>query len=397
MGTGGTLPFDRRRAEALVMEMMAIPGRSGQEGNVARFITQALRKAGLQASAIRSDSAHRRSPLGGEVGNLIARIPGTVRAPRRMLMAHLDTVPICVGCRPVRRNGRVESADPSTGLGADDRAGAAAVLVAGLEILRHKIPHPPLTLFWPVQEEVGLFGARLATLGLLGRPALAFNFDGGAASKVTIGATGAYRLRFEITGRASHAGVRPEEGVSAIAIAALAIARLHEGGWHGRIEKPAGRGTSNVGVIQGGQATNIVCPSLTIDAEVRSHDAGFRRTLAGEFRQAFEFAAKSVRSSLGRAGQVQVTQRLDYESFVLDESAPCVQIAQAAVRAAGAEPKLAISDGGLDANWMYARGIPTVTLGAGQVDPHTTNESLDLAEFERACRVALYLACGSQV
>ena len=151
------------------MDLMAIRGASGHEGAVAAYITNKLREAGAPASAIRSDNAHKKTPLAGEVGNLIFQLPGTVRGPRRLLMAHMDTVPICVGAKPVRKGKIVRSADPKTGLGADDRSGVAVVLNAALEILRRKLPHPPLVFLWAIQEEVGLHGARYVQSSLLGK------------------------------------------------------------------------------------------------------------------------------------------------------------------------------------------------------------------------------------
>ena len=112
-----------------------------------------------------------------------------------------------------------------------------------------------LTFFFAVQEEVGLMGARFCDVKKLGAPKLCFNWDGGAPEKLTVGATGAYRLFIDVHGIASHAGVAPEKGVSAIAIAALAIADLARGGWHGLIQKGKFSGTSNVGVISGGDAS----------------------------------------------------------------------------------------------------------------------------------------------
>src|SRR5438132_14084317 len=147
---------DLDEALRLVMQLMAIPGLSGDEAAVAAFITERLCEAGAPAAAIRTDRAHRRTPLAGNTGNLVFRLPGTIRGPRRLLMAHMDTVPVCLGSRPLLDNGYVRSADPKTGLGADDRAGAAVVLSAALAILRNKLPHPPLTFFWPIQEEIGL-------------------------------------------------------------------------------------------------------------------------------------------------------------------------------------------------------------------------------------------------
>jgi len=109
---------DVRRALELVLQLMPIAGRSGQEGEVAEFVRRELRQAGVAASALQTDSAHRRTPGGGQTGNLILSLPGTVRAPRRMLSAHLDTVPICVGCEPQRHGDLIRSANPNSGLGA---------------------------------------------------------------------------------------------------------------------------------------------------------------------------------------------------------------------------------------------------------------------------------------
>ena len=383
-----------RGAEELLMEMLAIPGVSGREATVMEFITRQLRGAGVSETALEFDHAHRRSTLKGNSGNLVCRLPGTIRGPRRMLAAHVDTVPLCEGVKPVRRGDLIVPADENTALGADDRAGAAVVLNAALEILRRKLDHPPLTFFWTVQEEVGLFGARHARIGMLGKPRLAFNFDGGSTDKLTIGATGGYRMKIQVNGVASHAGGAPEEGVSAIAIASLAIAELHKSGWHGQISKGGRRGTSNVGVIRGGNATNVVTPLVEIRAEARSHDAAFRERIVGAIERAFRKAAKSVRNVDGVRGDVRIEGHLDYEAFKLGDEEPCVLAAEAAVASIGNEPIRAVCNGGLDANWLSKRGIPTVTLGCGQINPHTTREKLDVAKYRQACTIGLRLATG---
>lgn len=380
------------QSERLVMELLALPGRSGREGRVMQWIADRLRQAGVPASAMVYDRAHCRSPHGGEVGNLVCRLPGTVRGPRRLLMAHVDTVPLAEAARPVRHGQWVVPADESTALGADDRAGAAVVLGTALEILRGNRPHPPLTFLWTVQEETGLHGARHARLGLLGKVGLAFNFDGGSPEKITVGATGGFRMEIVVTGVASHAGVAPEAGVSAVAIAALAVAQLHRDGWHGRVEKGRHSGTSNVGVIRGGEATNVVTPRVELHAEARSHDPAFRRRIVRAIEQAFHKAARAVRNTAGVCGQVQIEGRLDYEAFQLAENDPSVLAAEAAIRELGGEPLRAISNGGLDANWMTARGVPTATLGCGQANPHTTAERLDVRQYRQACQIALHLA-----
>ncbi|WP_231954017.1 M20/M25/M40 family metallo-hydrolase [Pirellulimonas nuda] len=376
----------------LVTQLMAIPGRSGEEGLVAQFIRLKLREAGVPDDAVRQDTANKRSPLGGDIGNLIVKLPGV--GPRRMLSAHLDTVPICVGCKPRRKGPVIVSADPKTGLGGDNRAGCAVLLAAAMDIARSPLPHPPLTFLWTVQEEAGLHGARNLSTGLLGRPRLAFNFDGGSPAKLTIGATGGYRMTIEVTGLASHAGNAPQQGVSAIAIASLAIADLTRKGWHGLVKKGRKQGASNVGVIHGGEATNVVTDRVTLRAEARSHDAAFLERIVAEIKQAFDHAVAEVRSESGQTGNVEFRGQLDYAAFRLPANDPSVAAAGGAIRAVGREPEIAVTNGGLDANWLTARGVPTVTLGCGQRSIHTVSEQLDIAEFLLARAIAFRLAQG---
>jgi tripeptide aminopeptidase len=395
--TPAALPHvSKKAALELVTKMMAIPGKSCQEKQVVEFIKGQLIEAGVEAKAIQIDSVQKQSPAGGEVGNLIVKLKGTKKGPRRLLMAHVDTVPLCVGSRPVRRGDVIEAKDDHTALGADNRAGASVVLTAILEILKQRLDHPPLTLFWPVQEEIGLLGARHVKLSHLGNPKLCFNWDGGMSEVVVIGATGAYDIDIEIEGLASHAGVHPERGISAIAIAGHAISDLARNGWHGLVVKGKNTGTSNIGYVQAGEATNVVTPHLTLRAEARSHDPEFRKQIVQEFQAAFERAARAVKNDVGKTGSVKFQADLKYESFKLAEKEPVVQAAVKAVKALGLPAELKISNGGLDANWLSARGLPTVTLGCGQQDVHTVNESLHIERYQNACQIALWLATDSQ-
>jgi tripeptide aminopeptidase len=107
---------------------------------------------------------------------------------------------------------------------------------------------------------------------------------------------------------------------------------------------------------------------------------------------AFKDAVRQVKAADGSTGKVTFDGRLDYEAFRLADDEACVVAAREAVRTVGLAPRLEVSNGGLDANWMAANGVPTVTLGCGQVEIHTTKEQLDLDAFEAACTVALRLA-----
>lgn len=378
----------------LVTNMMGIPGKSGHEAAIAEFIVSQLKAAGVPDSAISFDTAHKKSHIGGEVGNLIVKLPGTIRGPRRLLMAHMDTVPLCVGSQPVRKGDFISSKDPTTALGGDDRAGSAVVLNAALTLLKHDIPRPPLTLFWAVQEEIGLVGAKNLTVSKLGKPSLCFNWDGGAPELAVIGATSDDHMDIRVHGIASHAGAHPADGVSAITIASKAIADLSDNGWLGLVEKGRRRGTSNVGFIEGGEATNVVTDLVTLRAEARSHDAAFRLRIVEEFRKAFNRAARKLKNAGKQKGSVEFETRNKYEAFALSPEEPIVQEACQAIEAAGLTAGTRIVDGGLDANWMTAHGFPTVTLGCGQMGIHTVEEKLSIPDFLHACRIALLLATG---
>jgi len=387
------VPFSDQTAIKLLTELLSIPGKSGDERAIADLILKKAKAAGVKDSQIKEDKAHQKSPYGGNCGNIIIKLPGTYRAPRRLLMAHIDTVPLCVGARPVRDGDVIRPQDSNTALGGDDRAGATVVLNTLLTILKHNLPHPPLTFYWPVQEEVGLVGARYVSPRDLGQPKLCFNWDGGPADEICIGATGAYNVKVTVHGIASHAGVHPEAGVSAIGTASLAIADLVENGWHGLVVKGKKRGTCNLGIIEGGDATNVVTDQCVIYGEVRSHDEEFRQKILNAVEKAFVKAAKKMKNDSGRTGSIEFEWDLKYPAFLLSRQEAAVQTAEDAVTNLGLKPSLVVGNGGLDANFLSDRGMPTVTLGCGEKNVHTVDEVVIVENFLNGCKLGLELAC----
>ena len=375
-----------------VMDLIAISGGSGDELNVSKWIQKALTDAGIPDSAVSIDQAHKKSPAGGNTGNLIVKLKGTVKGPRRLLMAHMDTVPLCVGCQPVREGEWIRPKSRETALGGDNRGGCAVVLTAILEAITQRLDYPPLTLLFTVQEETGLRGARFLNATKLGKPELCFNWDGRDPNSLITGAVGANNLSIRIGGIAAHAGAHPQDGVNAAVIASLALAQLHKSGWHGLVRKGKLRGSSNLGVIQGGDATNVVMPALAIQAEARSHDSKFRQQIVAAWRDAFETATDSVTNAEGQYGSLKFEEDVRYDAFRIADDSPCVQVAKAASEAVGLKPVIQICDGGLDANWMAVHGFPAVTMGCGQHEIHTVKERLNIPEYLAACRVGLALA-----
>jgi tripeptide aminopeptidase len=392
-----TIHFDAEQALELLMRFLAVEGITGEEKAIGRDVVEVLREIGVPRKSIRFDRANEKIPLPTQTGNLIVHLPGTLPGHRRLLMTHLDTVPLCAGARPVIKGTRIVAAG-KTALGADNRTGVACLVTAAAVLLRQRIPHTPLTLLFTVREESGLWGARYVAKADLGDPVEAFNFDGRSASELTIGAVGAERWYAEVFGKAAHAGVHPEQGISATMVASLALADAHRHGWFGKVRQNGHEGTANIGSFGGadgqsaGVATNVVTDYAQIRGEARSHDARFVRSITAAYRNAFDHAAQQVHDDRGKSARVRFRTRLDYHPFRLRESAPVVRRAMAAVQAAGLGPALRVTNGGLDANWMVRHGIPTVTFGAGQNNVHTIEEYVDIAEFFHACDVALALA-----
>jgi tripeptide aminopeptidase len=348
-------------------------------------------------AAIRFDNAHKKIPVPTQTGNLIVELPGTRKGDRLLFSSHLDTVPLCAGVKPIRQGDRIVT-DGSTALGGDARTGCAAIVAMVETLLKHRLPHPPLTLLFTVREESGLHGARELDPTDLGGARMCFNVDASHADKLTIAAVGQENWEAEIRGRASHAGIAPEQGISATLVGSIALAEAHRAGWFGKVTKPEGAGTSNVGVFGGkdgkaaGDATNVVTDYVRIAGEARSHDAAFAGSIAAGYRDAFMKAREAVRSSDGEMADVTFDARTSYPPFKLDEASPAVAYARRAVESLGMTPVVVSSNGGLDANWLVKHGVPTVTFGAGQAEVHTVKEYVDVPEYLKGCRLAIALA-----
>ena len=394
------MPLDTAAAVSRLMRFLAVEGITGQEAAIGREIASALKEAGVPAGAIFLDDANTRIPVPTQTGNLIVHLPGRGKLhnqPPLMFMTHMDTVPLCAGAKPAIKGRKIVNT-ARTALGGDNRTGCGVLVTLTAELAEQKLDHPPLTLLFCVREESGLYGARHVDTADLGAPVMAFNYDGGSASNVIVGAVGADRWEVEIHGRAAHAGVAPERGISATMILGLALAEVRKGGWFGKVVKGKRQGTSNVGPVTGGpgrpagDATNVVTDYVHVRGESRSHDAKFFKEITAAYKAAFEKAAKAVKNHEGKSGRVKFKVQTDYHPFRMKDTLPVVKRAAAAIAAGGGTPNIRTANGGLDANWMVRHGIPTVTFGAGQNEVHTVDEWINLDEYERACALAVRLA-----
>jgi tripeptide aminopeptidase len=392
-----SIPLDVAAAEDHLMRFLSVEGVTGQEANIAAAVCDALKKIGVPESAIRFDDANERIPLPTETGNLIVTLPGTRPGPRLLFSTHLDTVPLCAGAKPRREGDRIVS-DGTTALGGDARTGVAVLVVVAETLIKNSLPHPPITLLFTVREESGLHGARELNPEDLGGAVMCINVDGQMASDLIIGAVGQENWEVEITGRASHAGVAPEKGISATMVGAMGLAEARRAGWFGKVVKSDGRGTSNVGIFGGkdnkpaGDATNVVTDYAFIKGEARSPESAFATKIAKGYEEAFAKAQIEVTDDAGDTAGVKFSHVAAYPPFELGKDTAIVRRATKALQALGMEPVYVFSNGGLDANWLDKHGVPTVTIGSGQAEIHTIKEYVNLLEFEKGCRIGVLMA-----
>jgi len=384
-------------ATEMLIRLLAIDSVTGFEAAIGAAIVDELKKVGVPASAIRYDTVHQRIKLPTEVGNLIVDLPGTKPGPRLLFSTHMDTVPLCKGAKPRRDGDRIVS-DGTTALGGDNGTGCAVLIALAKTLIDHKLPHPPITMLFTVREESGLHGARELDPKDLGGATMGFNVDSTHAALLTIGAVGQQNWEVTIKGKAAHAGVAPERGISSTLVASIALTEAHRAGWFGKVVQPEGKGSSNVGIFGGkdgkpaGDATNVVTDYVHLVGEARSTDAAFAVKITEAFEAAFNKAKGEVKDADGNMAEVTFQTRTAYPPFLMSEDDPAVQRAKKAAQAMGLEPVTMVSAGGLDANWLVKHGVPTVTFGAGQAEIHTVNEYVVIPEFAQGCRLAVAIA-----
>ena len=370
--------IDRERMTGFVLELMRTDSLSKEEGAVADKLADALRDLGAD---VRIDDAGQ--AVGGATGNVVARLPGTVPAPPLLLNSHMDTVPPGRGVKPARENGRIRT-DGTTILGGDDKSGVAAIIEVLRVLKQHALPHGDIEVAFTICEEVGLLGAKHLDLAAL-RSREALVLDAPSPSELVVKAPSADRFEFIVHGLAAHAGMAPEAGISAVRVAAQAIAAMPLG----RIDPQT---TSNVIIVEGGSAVNVVPNRCVIRGEARSHDDATLDRVTAAIRRCVQDAAAGASIVLdGRTVRAWVEERCEreYERMAVPEDAPIVALLKDAARDLKRPLETVTIGGGSDANVFNAKGLPAVILGTGMRDIHTVNEWLDLDDFYACAELVL--------
>lgn len=344
------------------LTLVRVDNPSGQEQAMAQTVIGMLRERGLQ-------------PEQDAKGNVIARVPG--QGEPLLLSAHLDSVAPAVGKKPVV-DGEFVRSSGDTVLGADDLAGVTAILEAVTAHLEANNGHRAAEIVFSVEEEVGLNGVReLDFSKVSAKQGVALDLNGDVGG-ICISAPAHEQISVTITGKAAHAGVAPENGVSAIVVAADAISRMPLG----RIDFET---TANIGTITGGAARNIVPDHVQIVGEARSRDEAKLDRQVAAMRKAFEEAAER------HGAQVDVQTFRAYGAQKISPEAAIVQLCQSAAQRIGLEPKLIETGGGSDVNILNMHGIEAVNLSVGYQEIHSTNEHIAIADLEKCARLVFAL------
>jgi tripeptide aminopeptidase len=354
---------ERARLNDLFAALCRIPSPFRREAQMAARVRSELEAMGL---AVEADPR----------GNLLTRIRG--RSERTVLLcAHLDTVEVHGEIDPVVVEDGWENAH-DTILGADNKAAVAVFL----EIARRaSVEGSPVSieLLLTVEEEDGLRGAKAFDASAL-RADFGYVLDHATPiGEIVTASPTYYRLSADFHGRAAHAGIRPEQGRSAIVAAAHAVAAMP----HGRIDEQT---TANVGSIEGGSAsTNVVPDRCRLQAEARSLDPERVEDVVARMIDAVHDGAAA-----GECDVDVVCEKL-FDGYRTKGTAPAIVAAEAALRACGYEPRRIVTGGGSDANALTAKGIECVNLANGTEHNHEPTERVSVAALEGMLDVCLAL------
>jgi len=365
------LVIDRQRLVENFLRLAAINSPTRREKSVADALEADLRALGFDVAR---DTAGKR--VDGDTGNIIGAKKGIISGAVPILLnAHMDTVMPTEGWGYKIENGVIRSTG-NTILGADDKAGIAAIMEAMRVVRERGIPHGDIQIVFSIGEEVGLWGAKYLDYSLI-TSKCAFVYDlGSPVGSVVVAAPSHDNIVARIRGKAAHAGARPEDGISAIAAAGKAISNMKLG----RIDQET---TANIGVINGGTARNIVPDFCEVKGEARSRDEKKLDAQVQHMVEAFHDAAAEV----GAAIEIEVER--SYQAYRLSESDEVVRIAVTAARRVGIEPKLHETGGGSDASIFNAKGIPATVIGVGYDKAHSTEEYLPISDFVKSVEMAL--------
>ncbi|MBP2628116.1 MAG: peptidase T-like protein [Firmicutes bacterium] len=365
--------INKERMLAEFFELVKIKCSTRDERQVADVLKDRLAVLGMEVT---EDNTGEK--IGGNCGNVIAYTEGTVQgAPTIMLSAHMDCVEPCGGIEPQLKDGIITSVG-DTILGADDKAGIAAILEALRIINENDIVHGPIQVLFTVSEEGGLNGAKNMDPSLL-KADFGYALDSsGEPGEIIIMAPGQNSITAVVHGKKAHAGIAPEDGINSIVVAGKCLAEMN----YGRIDFET---TANIGIISGGNATNIVPDRVEVRCEARSRNMEKLESQTNHMKETFEGVAKK------NGARAEVIVKKSYSPYVLPEDAPVVTLAVKAAQSIDLIPEITATGGGSDANYFNNYGVPTAVLGIGMNKVHTADEYIKEVDLYNSAELVIAL------
>ncbi len=371
--------INEERIKNLLLELVQIDSVSREERDVAERLKQLCEELGAEVFI---DDAG--SKVGGNSGNVIARFPGTLPSAEPIMMsAHMDTVVPGKGVKPIVEGDRIRT-DGTTVLGGDDKSGCSVIIEVIRCLQEQAIPHAPIDAVFSICEEVGLLGAKHLDLSKV-RAKYGIVFDSDDPGFLFTRGPSANHFDFQIHGLESHAGVAPEQGISAIRIAAEAISQMKLG----RIDEET---TANIGVIRGGEATNIITNLVTLRGEARSLDDEKLEAQTAHIVKCLEDAAAKHEVTVDGVttkARVESLVTREYHAMDVSDDSRVVQLVKGAAARMGLKVETMASGGGCDANIFNKRGIECANLGTGMRAIHTVKEWLDVKDMYASAEMTL--------
>ena len=371
--------INQERIKNLLLELVQIDSVSREERGVAERIRALCEEMGAE---VEIDDAGEK--VGGNTGNVVARFPGTIAGAEAIMMsAHMDTVVPGRGVKPIVE-GDIIRTDGSTVLGGDDKSGCAVIIETIRCLQEQSIPHAPIDAVFSICEEVGLLGAKHLDMSKV-RAKYGIVFDSDDPGFLFTKGPSANHFEFKIHGLESHAGVAPEQGISAIKIAAEGIAAMKLG----RIDEET---TANIGVIQGGEATNIITNLVTLKGEARSLDDAKLEEQTRHMVKCLEDAAAKYEVTVDGVttrGWVESEVSREYYAMDVSDDSRVVRLVKQAGARMGLKVETMSSGGGCDANIFNKRGIECANLGTGMRAIHTVKEWLDVKDLYASAEMTL--------
>lgn len=354
------------------IELVKINSLTGEEKNIATVLVEKLKEIGFEVII---DNAGKL--VGSNTGNVIATLKGNRPGKKLLFTSHMDTVEPGIDIKPVidEKNGVIKS-DGSTILGSDDKAGIAAILEAMRIIKENNIPHGDIQVVFSIWEEKGLMGAKYLDYSKIDADYIYVLDMDGSPGRIITRASAQDKITVKIIGKAAHAGLKPEDGVSALLVASKAISNM-------KLLRIDHETTANFGVIKGGTGINSVMSELILYGEARSLDEDKLNKQTNHMIECFKLAAKEY------GAQLDIDVNRVYDVVDIDEDEEIVQLAHKAFKNLNIKSFTDSTGGGSDVNVYASKGYKAVNLAIGMTNAHSVNEYIKIEDLINSSKVVI--------